>query len=549
MARLWVWCTAAPAWLVCTIVMVMAAAYRIALLATTFTRLDADQAIVGLMAFHIQAGDRPVFFYGQPYQGSAEAYGAALFFHLLGAGAWAARLPTLLFSIAFVGAVYWLGRLFYGPYIAVLSALFLALGPSILISSSTACGFGYIEVMVCGTLLFLLISRYPDLRRMPMPVGLVCGLLIGFGLWTQPLMVEYALPAGIALTARLRYGNRGSGRRITLSLGALLFGTALGAAPLLADNLSRHWETLTYLTTRSPGGNHLVTAGRLVTEALPVLTGLVTPTAVPSLFAHLVALHRFWYTVGLGCGIGIVARLTLGPHSLFQRIATLFRPTKDCDAEGIPDQDNRSPGDAMLALFVLCCLLFFIGSSFGAARAATLMPRYLIPLYTAAPLVLDCFVPSGSGRRRRLLAAGAVGTLAACGILVATTAVLPRTSTTAVAGAALSPPPINGLTELLEAQRVRVAYTGYWLANRISFETRERVLGLPIKAVGQLGMIRMPAYLTLAARVPAERLAWIFASGSHDDQVFRHRLQAEHLTAALFPWEELVVYTDLSQRP
>src|SRR6185437_13369519 len=231
MARLWRWCTAAPAWITCAIVMIVAAAYRITLLATTFTRLDADQAIVGLMAFHIQAGDRPVFFYGQPYQGSVEAYGAALFFRLFGAGAWTARLPTLLFSIAFVGAVYWLGRLLYGPYIALLSALFLALGPLILISASTACGFGYIEVMVCGTLLFLLLSRYPDLRSMPIPVGLVCGLLSGFGLWTQPLMVEYMLPAGIALAARLSYENGGGGRRIALSLGALLLGAALGAAP------------------------------------------------------------------------------------------------------------------------------------------------------------------------------------------------------------------------------------------------------------------------------------------------------------------------------
>jgi len=529
--------------------MIVAAAYRITLLATTFTRLDADQAIVGLMAFHIQAGDRPVFFYGQPYQGSVEAYGAALFFRLFGAGAWTARLPTLLFSIAFVGAVYWLGRLLYGPYIALLSALFLALGPLILISASTACGFGYIEVMVCGTLLFLLLSRYPDLRSMPIPVGLVCGLLSGFGLWTQPLMVEYMLPAGIALAARLSYENGGGGRRIALSLGALLLGAALGAAPLLADNLSRHWETLTYLTTRSPGGDHLVTAERLVTEALPVLTGLVVPAAVPSLFAHLTALHRFWYIVGLGCGIGIAARLVLGPRNLFQRIAGLFRVAKTHGAKGVPDQAGSSPGDGMLALFVICCLLFFIGSSFGAARAATLMPRYLIPLYTAAPLVLDCFVPKGSGHRRRLLGAGAVVLLAACGIAVAATTALPRTSPTAVAGAALSPPPIDGLSELLESHRVRVAYTGYWLANRISFETHEHVLGLPIKAVGQLGMIRVPAYLTLATHVPAERLAWIFTVGSHDDRVFRRLLQTKHIAAARLTWEELVVYTGLSRRP
>jgi hypothetical protein len=385
---------------------------------------------------------------------------------------------------------------------------------------------------------------------MPIPAGLACGLLIGFGLWTQPLMAEYVLPAGIVLAACLRHGNGGGGRRIALSLGALLLGTALGAAPLLVDNLSRHWETISYLTARTTGGNHLLTAARLLTEALPVLTGLVTPTAVPSLFARFVALHRFWYVVGLVCGLGIVACLALGPRNLFRRIAALLAPpATEHGAEGAPNQAGGSPGDGMLALFVLSCLLFFVGSNFGAARASTLMPRYLIPLYTAVPLVLDCFVPSGSGIRRRVLAAGAVGVLTACGILVATTTSLPRASPTAVAGAALSPPPIDGLTKLLEAQRVQVAYTGYWLANRISFETDERVLGLPIKAVGQLGMIRVPAYLAVAARTPAKRLAWIFAAGSHDDRVFRRLLQIEHLTATRLRWEELVVYTGLSRRP
>ncbi|MGH2408977.1 MAG: hypothetical protein ACRDGS_01285, partial [Chloroflexota bacterium] len=197
----------------------------------------------------------------------------------------------------------------------------------------------------------------------------------------------------------------------------------------------------------------------------------------------------------------------------------------------------------------LSCLLFFVGSNFGAARAATLMPRYLIPLYTAAPLVLDCFVPRDSSARRRWLAAGAVGILTVSGILITTTTSLPRVSPTTVAGAALSPPQISGLTKLLESQRVRVAYTGYWLANRISFETDERVLGLPIKAVGQLGMIRVPAYLAVAAHAPAARLAWIFTAGSHDDRVFRRLLQGEHLTAARLRWEELVVYTGLARRP
>jgi hypothetical protein len=46
---------------------------------------DSDDATMGLMAKHIVAlGGRPIFFYGQSYMGSLEAYAAALMYAFLG---------------------------------------------------------------------------------------------------------------------------------------------------------------------------------------------------------------------------------------------------------------------------------------------------------------------------------------------------------------------------------------------------------------------------------------------------------------------------------
>jgi hypothetical protein len=45
---------------------------------------NADEAIVALMARHILQGERPIFFYGQAYMGSLDAYLVALGFLLFG---------------------------------------------------------------------------------------------------------------------------------------------------------------------------------------------------------------------------------------------------------------------------------------------------------------------------------------------------------------------------------------------------------------------------------------------------------------------------------
>jgi hypothetical protein len=274
---------------------------------------------------------------------------------------------------------------------------------------------------------------------------------------------------------------------------------------------------------------------------------------VPTTFAHLVASQPLHYIAALACSLGIVAWLVLGPRGLLRRIACLFplpaHSRVSTESQDQPCRLRDAPCDGILALFVLSCLLFFVGTGFAAARAATLMPRYLTPLYTATPLVFDSLMPSRSNRRAWMPASLAVGLLLLFSVLTTVTASLPRASVTAVAGAALSPPPIDGLTHLLEAHQVHVAYASYWLANRISFETDERVLGVPVRAGRQLNQVRMPGYLVVAARLPADRIAWIFTAGTRDERAFGEQLRHRHIDATRLRWDELVIYTGFSRRP
>jgi hypothetical protein len=69
-----------------------------------------DSSTVGLMAMRILEGDRPLFYYGQLYMGSLEAYVAALMFAVFGVSTTILALSPILFSVALIIATFFLFR-------------------------------------------------------------------------------------------------------------------------------------------------------------------------------------------------------------------------------------------------------------------------------------------------------------------------------------------------------------------------------------------------------------------------------------------------------
>jgi hypothetical protein len=335
-------------------------------------------------------------------------------------------------------------------------------------------------------------------------------------------------------------------RRLGRALAAIALGSLMGGAPCLIYNLHTHWATITTIQARLPGTSHLAVAEGLTSEALPILLGLVTPTTVPQVFTRLTTDHPFMYWAGVVVGTYILARLILDPSVLLARIAALPRLPQfgRSDAQagasaagGEGDAARPSSAamhrDSVLALFMATCLLFFLFSGFGAMSWAVSLPRYLIPMYTLTPLVLDCFIPRHPKLLDRWLATLAVGVLIIASVATTLTT-QPRAG-------------IAGLTQALEARHVRIAYTGYWLANRIAFETHERVLGVAVTDALALGQERVPAYVRVAARTPSAKVAWIFVAGSAGEQRFRRLMQRQGVHATRLTWDDQAVYVQLSR--
>ncbi|HSO72723.1 MAG TPA: hypothetical protein VLR91_08765, partial [Thermodesulfobacteriota bacterium] len=88
--------------------------------------MDADQAINGLMARHILLGEFPIFFYGQDYCGSIEAYLVSTIFFLFGASRFTLGLTIALLSLFLIFFAYRLAVLLFDRKTALVAALLIA---------------------------------------------------------------------------------------------------------------------------------------------------------------------------------------------------------------------------------------------------------------------------------------------------------------------------------------------------------------------------------------------------------------------------------------
>ena len=187
----------------------------------------AAEGVVGLMARHILAGERPVFYYGQYYMGALEAYVAAGMFHVFGASMAALRAVPMLFAIAWIplaGAL--AGRLF-GRRAGYLAAALTALpSPFVFVWGFEARG-GHAEhaTLVLATLLVsvLLLERVSRARLA------VLGFLTGVSLWVNQLAVAYVPLYAWTVWPWLRTRRR--------ELVLLLVIVLVGASPLVYGNL------------------------------------------------------------------------------------------------------------------------------------------------------------------------------------------------------------------------------------------------------------------------------------------------------------------------
>src|SRR5579859_147872 len=171
------------------------------ILASGSVSFHSDEAIVGLMARHINQGQPiPTFFYGQSYMGSFDPLLVSLTFRLFGESVLSIRLTQFALYLLFVATTMILARRLSGERsTAIIAGLFVAL-PSPLLSLYTTVSLGgYGETLVLANLLLLVGYEIATVCPASWTRWLALGAIAGLGWWTNNLILVYALPVGVFL--------------------------------------------------------------------------------------------------------------------------------------------------------------------------------------------------------------------------------------------------------------------------------------------------------------------------------------------------------------
>ncbi len=213
-------------------ILLAAAAWKIFLIFSDVVPFNADEAVVGLMARHILNGERPIFFYGQAYMGSLDAYLVALGFLFLGQQVWVIRLVQGLLYLGVLLTTFALGRAALdSTRVGLLAAALMAIPTVNVTLYSTASLGGYGEALLIGNLILLVAFSFvrrwlPVHNRMAWAAVFAWGLLAGFGLWANGLTLVYSLPSGVYIAWAIWQRQRWLGlvRWMLLAGGGILLG-------------------------------------------------------------------------------------------------------------------------------------------------------------------------------------------------------------------------------------------------------------------------------------------------------------------------------------
>lgn len=450
-------------------VCLLALAWRALLLWSGVVTFHSDEAIVGLMARHINQGlPIPTFFYGQSYMGSLDSLLVSLIFRVAGEGVLGIRLVQVaLYLGVLITTMLLASRLFADRRITLGVGLLLALGSPLFTLYTTISLGGYGEVLLLGNLVLLLGW---ELRHRPEALwqwGAV-GALAGVGWWTNALIVVYVLPVGLFLLPIIVR------RRL---LGALLLAAALfmvGSGPWWLYNLSHQWESLRFLL----GGF----GGVAQQERMSIpdkLIGLLFIGLPGVVGARLPAESTVWSPLGW-------AVLILWLMLILVSGVTALR------ARG---RDALAPRYLWLLLLGFCAL--FVLSSFGADATG----RYLLPLIVPTTILLVSQV-------RMRLGVGVIVALAAWHMAGVVTAMRAPTGLTPQFDAVTDIPNADddALIVFLQREKLTRGYATYWVSFRLAFLSGETLIfapKLPYKAdLSPAGGDRYPTYTQLVAEAP-----------------------------------------------
>jgi hypothetical protein len=416
---------------------------------------NADEAVVGLMARHILAGEVPVFFYGQAYMGSLDALLVAGAFRLWGESVGAIRVvQSLLYGATVATTIVLAWRIHRNLWLAGAAGLLLAIPSANTTLYTTVSLGGYGEALLIGSLLMLLAWEAWSNPGRQAPYAL-WGLLAGAGIWAFGLVLVFVVPTAVILGLSLR----GARRATAAERGMLaLAGFVLGLLPWLGWTAVHGAEA----AIRELAGSAIAGAG---------------PAGLPAaLFYRTVNLLLFGSTVIVGVRPPWSIEFS---SALLAPIAVAFWLAVAGFALGsLRRRDPARAGRWMIAGVIAATLLGFLLTPFGADPSG----RYFLPLIMPLALFAGEFLGAVRSRFGSVwsgaLLAGVLLFHLSASIQIASS-FPPGFTTQFDAATRIDHSGDQELVQFLLTQGETRGYTNYWVAYPLAFQSRERLLFVP----------------------------------------------------------------------
>ncbi len=481
-----------PLW----VALLLAAALKTWLTLIEAVPFNSDEAVVATMARHILQGARPVFFYGQAYMGSLDAWLLAAAFKLLGEHVWVIRLVQSGLYLLFIISLWWLANLWFSKdrLVQIFVVLLAAIPPVLVTTYSTATLGGYGESLVLGNLIlglgFLVVYGG---READWYLWLALGVVGGLAFWTLGIAGVYLLPVGLVGLLHFKW------QRVPYYLLAA-GGWFLGALPWWLYNFSHQWAGIEALF-----GSYVIESVlldrviSLVLFGFPTLLGMRAPWSDGYFPLPLTGLILFFH---LAIGLYIY-------HNLRHKRTT-----------GDPG------GRTLIFILVAVFIAVFVFSRYGLDVSG----RYMLPLYV--PFVFAAAELLAAATRQR--AALGVALLLAIWLLNGATTWISAQSEDRIT---TQFDPITSFDNSYDAELIAFleehgelrGYSNYWVTYRFAFLTKERILFSP-ELPNKLDMsytavdVRYPAYAAAADASP--QVAYITSKHPDLDAVLRTRFDA-----------------------
>lgn len=494
---------------------------------------NSDEAIVALMARHILEGERPVFFYGQVYMGSLDAFLVAGGFLLFGQHVWVIRLLQGVLYLCTIITTAAIGRLaFRSAEAGLMAALLLAI-PTVNVSLYTTASLGgYGEALLLGNLIFLLgfwllqNDEISSFSTKTLVFIFLLGLCSGLGLWANGITLVFSVPVILAIGARQVIHFRRTRQWSALAcLLLVIIGGLVGAFPWWLYAMQKGWPALIYELL---GSAVAVEKGAWLTRIADHLVNLVLLGGTATF-----GLRPPWEIRWLA--------LPLIPFVMGFWLAVIVFWVK----KFLSSSNNRL-GYRLLAGIPLMVVAGFLFTPFGVDPSGRYFLPVTMPLALVAVLMVKEWIPS-NGLRKIAVVGLLIFNLT--GTLQCAWKSTPGLTTQFYAVTIIDHRYDQELINFLKEHHETRGYTNYWVSYPIAFLSQEEVIFTP----------RLPYHLDLRHTSrdnrykpyhdlveSSERVSYITTRNPVLDDLLRKKFKDNKIT-----WQEKVIgdyriYYDIS---